>query len=158
MSKPPSLDFKCLLRITQSCLILCNPMDYSPPGSSVHGILQPRILEWASIPFSRESIQPRDGKWVSCTAGRFFTIWATREAQSKIKKLNVYIFHLPFPIFFGLQCDIISLMMIFFKVQPLWMHVDVWQNQYNIVKQKNKKENNKKRKEKKRIPLRIGGK
>ena len=39
----------------------------------------------------------------------------------------------------GLQCDIISLMMIFFKVQPLWMHVDVWQNQYNIVKQKNKK-------------------
>ena len=41
--------------VTQSCLILCNPKDYSPPGSSVHGILQARILEWVVIPFSRIS-------------------------------------------------------------------------------------------------------
>ena len=39
---------------------LCNPLDYSPPGSLVHGILQARILDWAAIPFSRESSQPRD--------------------------------------------------------------------------------------------------
>ena len=46
------------------------------PGSSVHGTLQARILEWVAIPFSRGSSQPRDGTWVSCTAGRFFTDWA----------------------------------------------------------------------------------
>ena len=42
----------CVL-VAQSCLTLCDPMDYSPPGSSVHGILQARILEWIAIPFSR---------------------------------------------------------------------------------------------------------
>ena len=52
-------------------------MDCSPPGSSVHGILQARILEWVAIPFWGSS-QPRDRAWVSCIAGRFFTIWATR--------------------------------------------------------------------------------
>ena len=46
--------------VAQSCLTLCNPMDGSPPGSSVHGILQARILEWISIPFSRGSSQPED--------------------------------------------------------------------------------------------------
>ena len=43
----------------QSHPILCDPVDYSPPGSSVHGILQARILEWVTISFSRESSQPR---------------------------------------------------------------------------------------------------
>ena len=55
-------------------------MDCSPPGSSVHEILQTRILEWVAIPFSRGSSQPRDWTLVSCIAGRFFIIWATREA------------------------------------------------------------------------------
>ena len=41
--------------VTQSCVILFDPMDYSPPGSSVHGIFQARILEWVAIPYSRES-------------------------------------------------------------------------------------------------------
>ena len=53
---------------------LCDPMDYSPPGSSVHGILQARILEWVAIPFSRGSSQPRDLTLVSYIAGRFFTV------------------------------------------------------------------------------------
>ena len=57
---------------------LCDLTDYSPPGSSVHGILQARILEWVAIPFSRGSSWPRDWTWVSCTAGRSFPIWATR--------------------------------------------------------------------------------
>ena len=49
------------VKVTQSCLTLCDPMDCSPPGSSVHGILQARILEWvAAIPFSKKSSQPRD--------------------------------------------------------------------------------------------------
>ena len=59
------------------CLIsyvrLCDPMDYSPPGSSVHGISQTRILEWVVSSFSRGSSWPRDRIFISCIAGRFFT-------------------------------------------------------------------------------------
>ena len=71
--------FVCVL-VTQSCLTLCDPMDYSLPSSSVHGILQAKILEWVAIPFSRESSQPADQTQVFCIAGRFFTIWTTWEA------------------------------------------------------------------------------
>ena len=60
---------------------LCNPMNYCPPNFSVHGILQARTLEWASIPFLRGSSQPRDETYVSCIAGKFINIWATREAN-----------------------------------------------------------------------------
>ena len=69
--------------VTQSCLTLtlCDNTDCSPQSSSVHGILQARILEWIVIPFSKGSSWPRDQTQVSCIAGRFFTIWATREAQ-----------------------------------------------------------------------------
>ena len=68
------------MSVAQSCLTLCDPMDCSPPGSSVHGILQARILEWAAFSFSRGSPWPRDEAQVSYVAGRFFTLWATREA------------------------------------------------------------------------------
>ena len=64
---------KWKVKVTQSCPILCDPMDY--------GILQDRILEWVAVPFSRGSSQPRDQTQISCIAGRFFTSWATREAQ-----------------------------------------------------------------------------
>ena len=60
----------------------CNPMDYNPPGSSAHGILQARILEWVAIPFSRGSSRPRDQTQVFHIAGSFFTVWASREAQT----------------------------------------------------------------------------
>ena len=63
--------------VAQSCLTLYNSMDYSPPGSSLHGILQARILEWIAIPFSRGSSQPRDRTQVSCIADRFFSVRAT---------------------------------------------------------------------------------
>ena len=59
---------------------LCGAVDYSLPGSSVHGIIQATILEWVVISFSRGSFWPRDQTQVSCTTGGFFTIWATREA------------------------------------------------------------------------------
>ena len=62
--------------VPQSGLTLCDPVDCSPPGFSVHGILQARILEWIAIPFSRGSSQPGDRIQVSCIAGRFFTVWA----------------------------------------------------------------------------------
>ena len=58
----------------------CDHMDCSLPGASVHGILQARILEWVAIFFSRGSSWPRDQTQVSCTTGRLFTNWATREA------------------------------------------------------------------------------
>ena len=63
---------------------LCDPMDCSLPGSSVYAILQVRILEWVAISFSRGSSPPRNRTRVSCTAGRFFTNWAMREAPIKI--------------------------------------------------------------------------
>ena len=52
----------------------------SPPGSSVHGILQARILKWVAIPFTRGSSWPSNWTQIPCIAGRFFTIWTTREA------------------------------------------------------------------------------
>ena len=64
--------------ITHSCPTLYNPMDCSPPGSSIHGIFEARILEWVAISFSRGSSQTGDRTWVSRIAGRCFTIWATR--------------------------------------------------------------------------------
>ena len=86
----------------QSCLTLRHPMDCSLPGSSVHGILQarvlewgaiafselshqesPKILEWVAYPFSRESSQARNQTGVSCIAGGFFTSWATRSPPSQ---------------------------------------------------------------------------
>ena len=67
-----------------SCSVVsdpCNPIDCSPPGSSVHGIFQARIVEWVAFPFSRRSSQHMDQTQISHIASRFFTIWATREAQ-----------------------------------------------------------------------------
>ena len=62
-------------------------MDCSLPGSSVHGILQARILERVAIFFSRGSSRPRNQTQVSSTAGRFFTDWAMREAQVTMLKM-----------------------------------------------------------------------
>ena len=69
----------------QLCPNLCDPMDCSPPGSSVHGILQARILEWASVPFSRGSSPPRDQTCLSCgcyIAGGLFSTEPTGEPSS----------------------------------------------------------------------------
>ena len=65
-------------------------MDYSLQGSSVHGILQARILDWIAIPFSRRYSRPRDRTQVYCIEGRFFTIWVT-EILNKIHEFfNVH--------------------------------------------------------------------
>ena len=65
----PSLTWACVCaQLLQSCLILCNPMDCSPPGSSVYGISQARILEWVAMPSSRGSSWPRNWTHVSCTS------------------------------------------------------------------------------------------
>ena len=73
---------------TQSWMTLCDPMDCSLTGSSVHEILQARILGCVAMPFSRGSSQPRDRTYVSCFTGRYVTMWATREAPSFFNLLN----------------------------------------------------------------------
>ena len=60
--------------IAQWCPTLCDPQTVAHQGSSVHGILQVRILDWVDISFSRGAPKPRDRTWVSCIAGRFFTV------------------------------------------------------------------------------------
>ena len=70
-----------------SSVRLCNHMNYT-----VHGILQARILEWVAIPFYRGSSQPRNQTLVSHIAGRFFTSWATKEAQEDIMLLPYSVF------------------------------------------------------------------
>ena len=65
------------MKVAQVCPNLCHPVD-----STVHGILQARILEWVGIAFCRGSSQPRDRTLASHIAGRFFTTWATREDQN----------------------------------------------------------------------------
>ena len=91
------------VKVAQLCLTLCDPMDCSSPGSSLHGIPQASILEWIAIPFSRGSYRPRNHTRVSCIARGFFTSWATfpvvEAAKSTISgpghfKINSWYTHL----------------------------------------------------------------
>ena len=66
--------------VAHSCPTLCNAVDSRLWGSSLHGILQARIMEWIPVSYSRGSSQPRNQTHVSLIAGEFFTFWATREA------------------------------------------------------------------------------
>ena len=95
--------WKCMLShsvISNSC----DHMDWSPPGFSLHGILQAKILEWVAILFSRGSSWPRNQTWVSHIVRRFFTIWATREAPIEIKcTINVMPLNCPQTILLLLQ-------------------------------------------------------
>ena len=76
---PSSASLWVCAQLLQSCLTLCSPMDCSPLGSSVHGILQARILEWVATPSFIGSSQPRDQTHVFCFAGGLFNHWATWE-------------------------------------------------------------------------------
>ena len=87
--KIPWSDVLLRVLVAQSCLTLCDPMDYSLLGFSVHGILQARILDWIAIPFSRGTSQPRDRTLVSCITGRFFTVWATGKSQISASTQNI---------------------------------------------------------------------
>ena len=97
-SIPLQLEQSCLIlqnrksenEVTQSCPTLCDPMDYSLSGSSVHGIYQARILDWIAISFSRRSSQPGDWTQVSHIEGSLFTIWATREVQQRLVLISLW--------------------------------------------------------------------
>ena len=91
-SKDNTLPTKVFLvkwsEVALSCLTLCDPMDCSLPGSSVHGIFQAIVLEWVAISFSRGSSQPRARTRVSRIVDRRFTVWATREVPKRMGPLN----------------------------------------------------------------------
>ena len=82
----------CCAQLLSSVWLFVTSMDCSPQGSSVHEILQARILEWAVIPFSKGSSWPRNQNQVSFTAGRFFTARASRDVYPStynyLKKIN----------------------------------------------------------------------
>ena len=78
---------KVKVKVTQLCPTLFDPMVYA-----VYGILQPRILEWVTCPFSRGSSQPRDRTQDSGIAGGFFMSWTTREAQERVPEKVAYPF------------------------------------------------------------------
>ena len=79
---PQSLNCVCVCLVTLLCPILCDIMDCSLPGSSVHRIFQAWILEWVAMPFSRGSSWPRDQTHISCIGRWMLYHWATRETQS----------------------------------------------------------------------------
>ena len=78
---------KMKVSVAQLCPTVCNPMDCSPAGSSIYGILQARIMDWIVISFSRVSYQSRDQNKVSHIASRFFFIWAPQEALYEVKEV-----------------------------------------------------------------------
>ena len=90
--------------ITKLCPTLWDPMDHSPPGSSVHGISQARTLEWVAISSSRGSSQPRDWTCSSCIGRQILYHWAIREAPSFIIPFNKLVdVHKHFPEFMSLS-------------------------------------------------------
>ena len=82
----------CCCLVAHLCSTLCDPMNSSPLGSSVHGILQARIVEWVAISFSRGESRPRDQTHISCTGSWILYYWTTRETQLKHipKKIKNY--------------------------------------------------------------------
>jgi len=105
---------------SQLCLTLCDPVD-----STVHGILQARILEWVAVPFFRGSSQSRNWTQVSSTAGVFFTIWATREAGLTLRLYK----------FTAGECALISLAQVTFLhiSRAVCLHKTLSQVTYNEI-------------------------
>ena len=101
----------------QSYLTLCDPMDCSLPGSSLHGILQARVLGWVVISFCRGSSQPRDQTRASCIPGRHFNLWTTREA----------------PGFSKIMLNLLCLCSTNGTTKPGWEHICLQHNLSNIL-------------------------
>ena len=107
-------------------VILCNPWDYSPPGSSVHGILQRRILQWVAMPCSRRSSWLRDRTQFSCIAGRCFIVGAAMEAP-------VFIIHMPRSIKLKPSLAIAGVFFLAFSSSyPLWFSAS-WSSSFCLI-------------------------
>ena len=117
---------RVLCSVAQSCLALCDPMDYGPPSSSVHGIFQARTLEWVAISFSRGSSCPRDWTcifWVSCIDREILYHCATWEAYIVLVN-NFYttvLFHLP-AFSFLYYCYILYVIPTYFINPLIWYY------------------------------------
>ena len=115
---------KVKVLVTQSCLTLCNPMDCSLSGSSVHGHSPGKNMQWIAIPFFRGSSQPTDWTWVSCTTGKFFTIQASREApehsRGTVKALTFFIQNHQFSLGRSIQTWALKRAVISGNVQGWW--------------------------------------
>ena len=117
--------------VTQSCLTLCDPIDCSLPGSSVHGIFQARVLEWVAISFSRGSSQPKNRTQVSCITGRCFTIWTTREdLLSVYTVINFMCFYIDFFITMLYSC--LSFIKVFVSKSILSHMVQIFQLSFHF--------------------------
>ena len=120
----------CVL-VFQSCPILCNPMDCSPPGSSVHGILQARVLEWVAISSSRGSSWPRDQTCVSCiscTGRRILYPQGTwnRVADKRRNSLKILFFSEKLIVLWILFLCFFSWKWNFFFFNKTWIKVSSW--------------------------------
>ena len=114
----------CESEVAQSCPTLCDPMDCSLPGSSVHGIFQARLLEGVAISFSSGSSQRRDRTRVSHTASRRFTIWATRgEWLSKAPSWHLH-FWLCWSYWYQIGPTTVHVRVLshFSSAESLWLH------------------------------------
>ena len=89
--------------VAQSCPTLCDPMDCSLQGSSIHGIFKARVPEWGAISFSRWSSQPRGQTLVSQIAGKCFTVWATKEAVIWLSTVLIVALQAPLSMEFSRQ-------------------------------------------------------
>ena len=111
--------------VAQSCPTLCSPVDFSPPASSVHGILQARILEWVAISFSRGSSRPRDRTQVSRIAGRHFLLNSCK-SNFLLKGSNIFSYAYWIDVFL-IQCFCWSMLPICFsamKMDHLSCHIN----------------------------------
>ena len=92
ISVSDNLECACVRSFTKSCPTLCDPVDCSPPGSSVHGIFQTRILEWVAISFFRGFSQSRDQtcvSWVSCVGRQILYHWATQKPNLECTQCSI---------------------------------------------------------------------
>ena len=113
--------------VAELCPTLCNPVDCSLPGFSIHGILQARILEWVTISLSRGSSQPRDRTRVSLIGGRRFNLWATREAPNhKFILLQMIISKWNCWVAVGCVCVCVCMLHMLSRFSRVWLFVTPW--------------------------------
>ena len=136
----------CMYLVLQSCLTLCGHLDCSPSGSSVHGILQARILGWVTISFSRRSSRPRDQtcvSCVSCVADRFFTGLSGLKCQ-QYRGVGAFIlngFYCFLCVLISYQIITMSLLLplLLFSISTLWKVFKQFSARYLILREKQTK-------------------
>ena len=127
---PGNVVSECACLVSQSCLTLCNHMGCSPPGSSVCGLSQTRILEWVAITLSRGSSWPRDQTCISCIGRWILYHWVTWEAPvSKQMRLYCEVAHLRAPqLAHGSQNSKNRRCWQWQSEHPTWWHWEWWPN------------------------------